>query len=283
VIGRRFQLDRDPFRVVGVVPAGFQVLASTDVWTITTTAFMRNPAAVGHYIRAVGRLAPGVTLARAQADMTAVADELAQERPDRNKDHGILLEPLQDGLVGADLRLTAKVLLGVVAFVLLTCCANIANLVLAPTSGRARELAVRFGARRGRTPPGSAADDREPRAVGDGRGARRRAWRRDPRRCPIARSAGRAPDLCDAGVRCPCPCVLRCGGVRSRARLWRLSGVAGRSPGAPTGDERRRPHVHRGRTIDISQRAGAESGGGGRGAALRRRPPAAFAECADAC
>ena len=125
------------------MPAGFQVLASSDVWTITTTAFMRNPAAVGHYIRAVGRLAPGVTLARAQADMTAVADGLAKERPDRNKDHGILLEPLQDGLVGVDLQLTAKVLLGVVAFVLLTCCANIANLVLARTSGRARELAVR--------------------------------------------------------------------------------------------------------------------------------------------
>src|SRR6185369_1310969 len=143
VIGRQLKLDRDPFTIVGVVPAGFQVLAASDVWNITTTAFMRNPIAIGHYIRAVGRLAPGVTLARAQADMTAVADSLAKERPDRNKDHGILLDPLQAGLVGADLQLTAKLLLGVVAFVLLTCCANIANLFLARTSGRARELAVR--------------------------------------------------------------------------------------------------------------------------------------------
>ena len=53
------------------------------------------------------------------------------------------IEPLHDGLVNADLRLTAKLLLGVVGFVLLTCCANVANLVLARTSGRARELAVR--------------------------------------------------------------------------------------------------------------------------------------------
>jgi putative ABC transport system permease protein len=143
VLGQQFKLDREPFIVVGIVPAGFQVLAPTDVWTITTTVFMRSPTAIGHYIRAVGRLGPGVTLARAQADMTTVADALAKERPDRNKDHGILLEPLQAGLVGADLQLTAKLLLGVVAFVLLTCCANIANLVLARTSGRARELAVR--------------------------------------------------------------------------------------------------------------------------------------------
>jgi putative ABC transport system permease protein len=143
VIGRQIKLDRDPFTVVGIVPASFQVLASSDVWTIMTTAFMRNPVAIGHYIRAVGRLSPGVTLARAQADMTVVADALAKERPDRNKDHGVLLEPLQPSLVGADLQLTAKLLLGVVAFVLLTCCANIANLMLARTSGRARELAVR--------------------------------------------------------------------------------------------------------------------------------------------
>jgi putative ABC transport system permease protein len=143
VIGRQLKLDRDTFTVVGIVPSAFQVIAPSDVWTILATSFMRTPVAVGHYIRAVGRLAPGVTLARAQADMTAVADGFAKERPDVNKDHSVLLEPLHNGLISADLRLTAKLLLGVVAFVLLTCCANIANLVLARTSGRARELAVR--------------------------------------------------------------------------------------------------------------------------------------------
>src|SRR5262249_59144449 len=69
--------------------------------------------------------------------------QIAAERPELNKDHGVRIEPLHDGLVNADLRLTAKLLLGVVGFVLLTCCANVANLVLARTSGRARELAVR--------------------------------------------------------------------------------------------------------------------------------------------
>jgi putative ABC transport system permease protein len=142
VIGRQITLDRDPYTVVGIVPAGFQVLAPSDVWTLVATSFMRSRPAIGHYVRAAGRLAPGATLASAQADMTMVADAFAKERPDLNKDHGVLLEPLHDGLISADLRLTAKLLLGVVAFVLLTCCANIANLVLARTSVRARELAV---------------------------------------------------------------------------------------------------------------------------------------------
>jgi putative ABC transport system permease protein len=143
VVGHQIKIDGDPFTVVGIVPAGFRVLAPSDVWTILMTSFMRSPGGVGHYLRAVGRLAPGVTLASAQTEMTAIADAIAKERPDLNKGRGVLLEPLHDGLIGADLRLMAKLLLGVVAFVLLTCCANVANLVLARTSARARELAVR--------------------------------------------------------------------------------------------------------------------------------------------
>jgi putative ABC transport system permease protein len=143
VIGRQIRIDRNPYTVVGVVPAGFQVLGPSNAWMLVTTSFMRSRTAVGHYVRAAGRLAPGATLANAQADLTTVADAFAKERPDLNKDHGVVLEPLHDGLISTDLRLTAKLLLGVIAFVLLTCCANIANLVLARTSGRARELAVR--------------------------------------------------------------------------------------------------------------------------------------------
>src|ERR1044071_1044637 len=143
MIGHQISIDRNPFTVVGIAPASFQVLTKSDAWTLLPVSFMRSPAAVGHYVRAFARMKPGVTLESAQADMSAVADAFAKERPDLNKDHGVLLQPLQDSLVGADLQLTAKVLLGVVAFALLTCCANIANLVLTRTSGRARELAVR--------------------------------------------------------------------------------------------------------------------------------------------
>jgi len=143
IVGRRIKLDADWYTVIGVVPATFQVLQPSSAWTLMTTSFMQSPAAIGHYLRAVGRLAPGASLESAQAEMSAIAAQIAAERPDLNKDHGVRVQPLHDGLVNADLRLTAKLLLGVVGFVLLTCCANVANLVLARTSGRARELAVR--------------------------------------------------------------------------------------------------------------------------------------------
>jgi putative ABC transport system permease protein len=143
LVGRRIRIDGDTFTVIGIAPAGFQVLTSSDVWTLAATPFMRSRQAVGHYARAVGRLAPGATLEAARADMAAVADSIAKERPEQNKGHGVFLEPLHDGLVNTNLRLTAKLLLGVVAFVLLTCCANVANLVLARTSSRSRELGVR--------------------------------------------------------------------------------------------------------------------------------------------
>jgi putative ABC transport system permease protein len=143
VVGRQIKIDSEPFTVVGVVPNGFQILNPSDVWTLLATPFMRSPAGFSHYLRVVGRLAPGATLAGAQTDMTAIADAIAAERPNLNKGRGVLLEPLHNGLIRADLRLTAKLLLGVIAFVLLTCCANVANLVLARTAGRTRELAVR--------------------------------------------------------------------------------------------------------------------------------------------
>jgi putative ABC transport system permease protein len=143
VVGRRIRIDGNPFTVIGVVPAGFQILSPSSVWTLLPTSSMRGPAGLGHYLRVVGRLAPGATLGSARADMRSIANAITKERPDLNKDHGVSLEPLRDSLVGSDLQLTARLLLGVVAFVLLTCCANVANLVLARTSTRARELAVR--------------------------------------------------------------------------------------------------------------------------------------------
>ena len=143
LVGRPVEIDGDPFIVIGIVPAGFQVIAPSVAWTVMSTLFMRGPAGRGHYLRVVGRLRPGTTLADARHDMAAVADGIAREHPDLNKDRGVLLEDLHDGLVDSDLRLTAKILLAIVAVVLLTCAANVANLVLARTSARARELAVR--------------------------------------------------------------------------------------------------------------------------------------------
>jgi putative ABC transport system permease protein len=150
IVGRRVTIDSQSFTVVGVVPAEFRVINQSSAWTIMTTAFMHSPANKGYYLRVVGRLKPGATLGSARADMTAVAEGIARELPDLNKDRGVMLEPLHNGLIGTEVRLTSIVLLGVVGFVLLTCCANVVNLLLARTSVRTRELAVRSALGAGR-------------------------------------------------------------------------------------------------------------------------------------
>jgi putative ABC transport system permease protein len=79
--------------------------------------------------------------------MNLVADDLARISPDTNKDWGITIDPLRSALVHHELRVTTLVLAGVVAFVLLMACANVANLMLARSASRMREMALRSALR----------------------------------------------------------------------------------------------------------------------------------------
>ena len=148
VIGREIRLDGMPFTVLGVVSRPAQLVGVTSIWALVP--LRANPTGRGpRAFRVVGRLKPGVTLDQASADMTAVAEGLAREF-DADKGWGVRLDPLRDALIGSEVRVTSLFFVGVVGFVLLICCANVANLLLARATARTRELAIRSALGAGR-------------------------------------------------------------------------------------------------------------------------------------
>jgi putative ABC transport system permease protein len=142
LIGSTIVLDGQPFTVIGIVPAAFQIFYPSDLWTLYVPERTPEQRRM-HYLQVVGRLAPGVSLTQARDDMAIVGRRIAQSSPDTNKEWGVTVEPLHDAIVGHELRTTSLVLAAVVVCVLLMACANVASLLLARGIGRARELAVR--------------------------------------------------------------------------------------------------------------------------------------------
>lgn len=150
VVGRTVRLDGAVHTIVGVMPQGFLFPnRSVDLWTTLTFAPEDFEDRNNSYLEVVGRLAPGVTLEQAQAEMKTIASRLEAQYPDTNRDAQILTQSLRDQM-GRRSRVLVLALSGAALCILLLACANLATLLLARGAARSRELAIRTALGAGR-------------------------------------------------------------------------------------------------------------------------------------
>jgi putative ABC transport system permease protein len=142
IIGRDIRLDGTPRTVVGVMPANFRFPSQTDIWVPMAPVFSRNTDRGWRSDQAIARLKSGVSLQTAQAEMSLIADRLAQQYPDTNKEIGAAVVPLRDHAAG-NVRFSLLLLLASCGGVLVIACANAGQLLLARATTRERELSVR--------------------------------------------------------------------------------------------------------------------------------------------
>ena len=142
IAGQSVNLDGQPYIVAGVMGPKFRFPGWAQYWTPMGWTDKQRAVRGEHHYLAIARLKTNIAIPQAQAEMTAISTRLAEQYPEDDKGWGAVVVPLREEVV-SDVRPALLVLLGAVAFVLLIACANVANLVLAKTFGRRKEIAIR--------------------------------------------------------------------------------------------------------------------------------------------
>jgi len=143
IVGNTVRINGTPYTVVGVMPNSFDpLLSKTDLWTPAGFTAEQLANHDDHFLDVIGRLKPEISREQAQSELNVIANRLQRQYPSDDKDRGLRLVLLSTALLG-DQRLALGMLLAAVAFLLLIACANIANLQLARSRMRQREIAVR--------------------------------------------------------------------------------------------------------------------------------------------
>jgi putative ABC transport system permease protein len=150
ILNRAITLNGQSYTVIGVMPASFRVMdRPADLWAPIAFTAQQAQQHGSHYLAALGRLKPGVTVEQARTEMSAIADRLAAQYPDSDAGWNVMVVPLLEYAVRS-IKLALFVLLGAVGFVLLIACANVANLLMARATSRQKEIAIRTALGAGR-------------------------------------------------------------------------------------------------------------------------------------